>query len=65
LEPIDFFETGSKLCSSFYPELVISRKKNIEFLSKEGGDPIFPFSCNTRKVLKATLSTVITALMGE
>jgi len=65
LEPIDFFETESKSCPSFYPKVVQLGRKNVEFPAKEGRDTVFPFSCNTRNVANATVSTVTTALIGD
>jgi hypothetical protein len=37
----------------------------VEFLRKEGQYLLFLFSCNTRNVVIATVSTVITALMAK
>lgn len=40
-------------------------ENDVKFLVKKPSYLLFPFTCNTRNVVSATLSTVITALMGE
>lgn len=37
----------------------------MKFLGKNPTYLLFPFTCNTRNVVNATLSTVITAVKGE
>jgi hypothetical protein len=37
----------------------------VKFLGKKPSYLLFPFTCNTRNVVNTTLSTVMTAVMGE
>jgi hypothetical protein len=65
LELIDFFERERKSCPSNDTNWTQLEKKNVEFLPKSDPIRLFAFSCNTRNVVSATLSTVITAVRGE
>src|SRR3977135_3045110 len=59
-ELIDFFESERKFCPSNSHKRPQLEKKNVKFLPKKDPYLLFPFSCNTRNVFRAAVSTVIT-----
>jgi hypothetical protein len=64
-ELIDFFESEQKFGPSNSHKRPQLEKKNVKFLPKNDPYLLFPFSCNTRNVPKAAVSTVITAQMAK
>lgn len=64
-ELIDFFENEREFCPSNNHKRPQLEKKNVKFLPKKDPYLLFPFSCNTRNVFRAAVSTVITDLMAK
>ena len=65
LELIDLFESERKFGPSNGHKRPQLEKKNVEFLPKKDPISLFPFSCNARNVVRAAVSTVITALIAK
>jgi hypothetical protein len=65
-ELLDLSKSERKSCRTIWSYTTQISGKEREFLTKESPVPgLGIFSCNARNVIHTTLSTVITALMGE